>query len=131
MFNDPISDLNVTLMCLAIGCVPERKTMLSWSRSLGIVSLVLLFSANTAAKAKTPTISLAQAQAKALALHPGEIKSMELEKEHGRQIYSFDIKTEDGIQEVNVDSETGNIVEDSKESPSAEVKEGAGKKEPK
>jgi hypothetical protein len=82
MFNDPISDLNVTLMCVAIGCVPERKTMLSWSRSLGIVSLVLLFSANTAAKAKTPTISLAQARAKALALHPGEIKECGIGKDN-------------------------------------------------
>jgi Peptidase propeptide and YPEB domain len=130
MFNDPTSDLNVTLMCVVISFVPE-KIMLSWPRSLVIVPVLLLFSANTLAKAKTPTITLAQARAKALALHPGEVKSVELEKEHGRQIYSFDIKTGDGIHEVNVDSESGKIVEDSKESSSAEVKEGAGKKEPK
>jgi uncharacterized membrane protein YkoI len=105
--------------------------MLSWPRNMVIVPVLLLFSANTPARAKTPTITLAQAKAKALALHPGEIKSVELEKEHGRQIYSFDIKTEDGIHEVNVDSQTGKIVEDSKESSSAEVKEGAGKEEPK
>jgi hypothetical protein len=80
--------------------------MLSWPRSLVIVPLLLLLSANTVAKARTRTISLAQAKAKALALHPGEIRSVELEKEHGRQIYSFDIKTKDGIHEVNVDSET-------------------------
>jgi uncharacterized membrane protein YkoI len=105
--------------------------MLSWPGSVIIVPVLLLFSANTLAKARTPTITLAQARAKALALHPGEIKSAELEKEHGRQIYSFDIKTGDGIHEVNVDSETGKIVEDSKESPSAEAKEAAGKKESK
>jgi uncharacterized membrane protein YkoI len=103
--------------------------MHSWPRSLVIVPVLLLFSANTLAKEKTPTITLAQARAKALALHPGEIKSAELEKEHGAQIYSFDIKTGDGIHEVNVDSETGKIVEDSKESSSAEAKE-SGKKEP-
>jgi hypothetical protein len=117
-------------MCVVISFVPE-ETMLSRPRSFVIVPLLLLLSSNTLAKAKKLTISLAQAQAKALALHPGEIKSAELEKEHGRQIYSFDIKTGDGIHEVNVDSETGKIVEDSKESPSAELKEGAGKKAPK
>jgi hypothetical protein len=128
MFNDPTSDINVSLMWVVISFGSE-KTMHSSARSLVIVPVLLLFSANTLAKEKTPTITLAQARAKALALHPGEIKSAELEKEHGRQIYSFDIKTGDGIHEVNVDSETGKIVEDSKESSSAEAKE-SGKKEP-
>jgi uncharacterized membrane protein YkoI len=58
-------------------------------------------------------ISKADAQATALAKTPnGTIKEAELEREHGKLIWSFDIATPDSadITEVNVDAITGAIV---------------------
>ena len=71
----------------------------------------------------TPKISMEQARTIALQKENGTIKSSELEKEHGRWIYSFDISTSGGIREVNVDANTGMVVEDSKETAADEAKE--------
>lgn len=70
-----------------------------------------------------PKITMKQAQETALAKERGTIKSSELEKEHGRLIYSFDIQTSDGIHEVNVDAMNGKVVEDTIESAADEAKE--------
>ena len=70
-----------------------------------------------------PAVSMTQARETALQKEPGKIKSGELEKEKGKLIYSFDIRTKNGIHEVNVDAMTGEVVEDSIESPAAERKE--------
>ena len=62
------------------------------------------------AKAK---ISKADAQATALAKVPnGSIKECELEKEHGRIIWSIALNTPDSkdVTEVNVDALTGDVV---------------------
>jgi pyrroline-5-carboxylate reductase len=77
---------------------------------------------------QTPKLSKNQAQAIALKLHPGKIKSAELEKEHGVQMYSFDIETKDGVHEVGIDADSGKVVEDSVESAADEAKEKAAKK---
>ena len=76
-----------------------------------------------AALRKEAEISMQQAEKTALAKEAGTIKSKELEKENGKLIYSFDIRTKSGIHEVNVDAVTGEIVEDSVESKAAEAKE--------
>ena len=58
-------------------------------------------------------ISKADAQATALAKAPnGTVKEAELEREHGKLIWSFDIATPDSndITEVNVDAITGEVV---------------------
>lgn len=58
-------------------------------------------------------ISKADAQATALAKAPnGTVKEAELEREHGKLIWSFDIATPDSkdITEVNVNAVTGEIV---------------------
>ncbi len=68
-------------------------------------------------------ITMAEAQKIALAKEPGKLKSKELEKEKGKLIYSFDIKTKSGVHEVNVDAVSGEIVEDKVESAAAEEKE--------
>jgi uncharacterized membrane protein YkoI len=54
-----------------------------------------------------------QAQATALQVVPGTIKDSELETEHGRLIYSFEIKRpgQRGITEVNVSAMDGSIVD--------------------
>ena len=66
------------------------------------------FAATTAAK---PKITMDQARAIALKKAPGKVKSAELENEHGKLIYSFDIATSaKDVTEVNVDALNGKIV---------------------
>jgi uncharacterized membrane protein YkoI len=66
------------------------------------------FAATTAVK---PKITMAQARATALKKAAGTVKSEELETEHGKLIYSFDIATsKTAITEVNVDAVNGKIV---------------------
>jgi hypothetical protein len=72
---------------------------------------------------KQAKITMQQAQKTALARHAGVIRSKELEKENGKLVYSFDIKTRTGIHEVQVDAQTGEIVEDKIESAADEAKE--------
>lgn len=84
---------------------------------------VALATAAPSKVAKKHTVSMKQATKIALEKEPGTIKSKELEHENGRDIYSFDIKTKDGIHEVNVDANTGAVVEDKVESPADEAKE--------
>src|ERR1700749_4609527 len=77
-------------------------------------------------------ISESDARAIALAKVPnGTIKEGELEKEHGKLIWSFDIATPDtkDITEVNVDAITGDVVSMDKESAESEAKEAAEEKE--
>jgi uncharacterized membrane protein YkoI len=71
-------------------------------------------------------VSQADAQATALAEVPnGTVKESELEKEHGKLIWSFDIATPgtQDISEVNVDAMTGKVVSKETEKPEHEAKE--------
>jgi uncharacterized membrane protein YkoI len=73
-------------------------------------------------------VSQTEAQATAIAQVPnGAVKDSELEKEHGKLIWSFDIATPDSrdITEVNVDAMTGKVVAMDKEKPEDEAKEAA------
>ncbi len=58
----------------------------------------------------------------------GTVKEGELEKEHGRWIWSFDIATPGtaNITEVHVDANTGEIVRKEIETPKAEADEAKG-----
>lgn len=73
-----------------------------------------------------------QAQKVALERVPdGTIKSAELETEHGKLIWSFDIarpKTAN-ITEIQVDAKTGAIVSQQVETPSEQAKESRAEKE--
>lgn len=74
-------------------------------------------------------ISKEDAQATAVAQVPnGTVREAELEKEHGKLIWSFDIATPDSkdITEVNVDAINGKVVAMDKEKPEDEAKEAAG-----
>jgi len=82
--------------------------------------------ARLAAQAK---VSKDDAEKTALAKVPnGTIKEAEIEKEHGKLIWSFDVATPDtkDITEVNVDANTGAVVSVDKESAENEAKEAAG-----
>jgi uncharacterized membrane protein YkoI len=78
--------------------------------------------------AKHAKIGEAEAAAVAQRRIPkGTIQAVELEREKGKLIYSYELKTEgkSGIDEVNVDAVTGKVVGVSHESPAAEKKEAA------
>ena len=79
-------------------------------------------------------IAEADARQTALAKVPnGTIKESELEKEHGKLFWSFDMTTPDSknTTEVNVDAITGAIVSVEQETPEQQAKEKAedGKKD--
>jgi hypothetical protein len=76
-----------------------------------------------AAKAK---IALDSARTIALQnVESGRVAAEELEREHGRLIYSFDVKVpgQSGIQEVNVDAINGAVIGVHHESAATEAKE--------
>ena len=79
-----------------------------------------------AALRREATIAEADARKTALAAVPGgKVQSHELERENGRLIYSYDIKIagKPGIEEVNVDAKTGEIVAHEHEDAKAEAAE--------
>src|SRR3954469_25985117 len=79
-----------------------------------------------AALQKEAKISEATARATALKEVPnGTVKSSELEREHGKLIYSYDISVagKSGIEEVNVNAIDGSVVARSHEGAAAEKKE--------
>ncbi len=77
-----------------------------------------------AAQHKTK-LTMSDAKKIALAKESGSIKSGELEHEKGRWIYSFDVQHQAQVREVNVDANTGEVVEDSVDNPADEAKEAA------
>ena len=81
-----------------------------------------------AALQKEAKISEADARATALKEVPnGSVKSEELEREHGKLIYSYDITVpgKSGIDEVNINAIDGTVVAKQHETPKAEKNEAA------
>jgi uncharacterized membrane protein YkoI len=67
--------------------------------------------ANEAKLAGQAKITKEQAQKIALKRAPGNVESGELEREHGKLVYSFDIRNAKGtIDEVQVSAITGKVV---------------------
>jgi len=80
---------------------------------------------------KEAKISLDSARAIAMKRLPNaSIQSQELEREHGRVIYSFDMKTagKSGIDEVNINARSGSIVGVGHETPKDEQNEAKSEK---
>lgn len=76
-------------------------------------------------------VSEADARATALAKVPrGSVSSAELEKEHGKLVWSFDIAQtgSKNITEVQVDANTGKVVSTKTETPAQEHKEATAEK---
>ncbi|HEV7906101.1 MAG TPA: PepSY domain-containing protein [Pyrinomonadaceae bacterium] len=83
---------------------------------------------NQAKLAKQARITMEQARKIALERAPGTIEEEELEKEHGKLVYSFDIRNAGGaITEVQVNAKDGSIAsveeEDAKEEAEEKRKE--------
>ena len=107
---------------------------------LAMLALNLALGLNAAASAQTQVpkkskipaslkkeakISAEEARAIALKKVPGEIQEEELEKEHGKLVYSYDIRAtaQKDITEVQVSALDGSIVSVEKESAASEAKE--------
>lgn len=95
-----------------------------------LTGVFLLTSASVSAQkentklAKEAKITMEQARETALKRAPGKIEEGELEKENGKLVYSFDIRTSDGmITEVQVDAKSGEIVSVEKEDAAKEAAE--------
>ena len=85
-----------------------HKKIITAFVAAGLLSFGAFAATTTTAK---PKITMAEARATALKKAPGTVKSEELENEHGKLIYSFDIATsKSGVTEVNVDAMNGKIV---------------------
>jgi len=69
-------------------------------------------------------ITMEQARETALGRAPGKVESSELEREHGKLVYSFDIRNAKGtIDEVQVSAITGKIVRVEHENKKQEAQE--------
>ena len=101
---------------------------------IALFALTLTLAASPSLLAKTETqeqlqkeakITMARAREIALKKVPGgTIESGELEREHGKLIYSFDIKTDKpGVTEVNVDAKSGKVLSTKQETPAKEAAE--------
>ena len=103
--------------------------MAKHSLKISTFSLALILSVTPLLAAQpAPKISKEAATQTALKAVPhGTIKSMELETEHGKQIYSFDITQpgKTGVTEVHVSAVTGRVVEKKHEGPLKERLENA------
>ncbi|HEY9227221.1 MAG TPA: PepSY domain-containing protein [Gemmatimonadaceae bacterium] len=105
----------------------------------GLTAIVLAASATAAQEAKyhrdlpaklVTEAKITEPAAAAIALKAvpnGTIDKMELEKEDGKFIYSYDIKVagKSGVQEVHVDAMTGALVSNIHETPADEKAEKA------
>jgi Skp family chaperone for outer membrane proteins len=91
---------------------------------LAVLALTLLATSGLS-QTKAKKITIEEARKTALAAENGKIKSEELEKEKGKQIYSFDIEVPNGVHEVNIDAVSGKVAEDSVENAADEAKEAA------
>ena len=79
-------------------------------------------------------ITQADAEKTALAKVPGgKIESSELENEHGKLIWSFDISVPNSVNiaEVQVDAKNGKIISNTTETPKDQAKEAAADKKKK
>jgi hypothetical protein len=109
-----------------------KRTLILSLLALALAVPGSLFAANTvrsdvpASLAKQAKISLEAARATALAKVPGgTVRSEELEKEHGKLVYSFDIEVpgKSGVEEVNVSAITGKVLSKHHESARYEKRE--------
>jgi len=104
------------------------------SAAISIAALAAVLAASNALAGEKPKIERAVAEKIALARAPGGyVKEAELEKEHGKLVWSFDISrpASPDITEVQVDAMTGEVVAVEKETPHDEAREAAREKKEK
>jgi uncharacterized membrane protein YkoI len=104
---------------------PAAATLTALGAMLTISHAFAAGESQAALKAEA-RVDQAQATATALARVPhGVVKSVELEREHGKLIWSFDLgqPSAKGVTEVQVDAMTGKIASLKKETSAQEARE--------
>jgi len=105
---------------------------------IGIVLFLLLFASSSVFSqektnsklARQAKITMDEARGIALKRVAGTIEDGELEKEKGKLVYSFDVRTSDGtIMEVWVDAKSGEVINVEKEDAAKEAAEKMNKKD--
>ena len=111
---------------------PLTRSILSIAVVLGLgLSAASAADESQAALKAQAKVTQEEAAKTALAKVPnGKIESAELEKEHGKLVWSFDISMpkSKNITEVQVDAKTGKIVSTQVETPEDQAKEAAADK---
>jgi uncharacterized membrane protein YkoI len=103
-----------TLMLAALSLSAEAATAGSYGKS----------QKGQAKLARQAKITLEQAREIAIKRAPGTIEEGELEREHGKLVYSFDIRNDHGtITEVQVDARNGQVVSVQEENAQQEADE--------
>jgi uncharacterized membrane protein YkoI len=103
-----------TLMLAALSLSAEAATARSYGKS----------QKGQAKLARQAKITLEQAREIAIKRAPGTIEEGELEREHGKLVYSFDIRNDHGtITEVQVDARNGQVVSVQEENAQQEADE--------
>lgn len=109
---------------------------MSQSRNMAIaatISAMALFASVVSAAEPSPDslkalakVTESDARAKALAKVPGgTVESVELEREHGKLIWSFDVRDprSPNIIEIQIDAKNGRIVSKKSETPAEQARE--------
>jgi uncharacterized membrane protein YkoI len=107
-----------------------RYTWIWWSL-VGLLSIGAAAAEGDTGLAAQAKVTRNAATATALARVPnGTVQSSELEKEHGKLIWSFDIQQPDSrdVIEVQVDATTGRIIATSRETAADQEREAAADK---
>ena len=102
-----------------------NKILIKWLAA-ALLCACAVFAPGCRTESSQATVTRDQALVTALAKAPGgTVKEAELEKEHGRLIWSFDIATPGStdITEVQVDARTGEVVSVEKETPADQARE--------
>lgn len=101
-----------------------KPSLIAVAVSLGFVAAVAAAGPTQAELQKEAKISMTQARVIALKKVPhGKIESAELEREHGKLIYSFDVLSSKGATEVNVDAVNGKVISAKRETKAQEAAE--------
>ena len=107
----------------------QTKTLMAIAIAVGLGLSAPLVWASTVSQNVLKTeakVTEAEARATALAKLPGStVQSAELENEHGKLVWSFDIKAfkSTKVVEVLVDAKTGRIISKKTESPAEQARE--------
>ena len=105
----------------------KKLSVIAVAVALGLSApLALAAGATQDALKAEAKVTEADARATALALVPGgTVQSAELENEHGKLVWSFDIKDPKSpkVTEVQIDAKSGKIASKKTESPAEQAKE--------
>jgi len=111
--------------------LPKSLFMIALATAIAVTASTPVFAKTRAHTASGAKVTMKAARATALAKVPGgKVQAGELEREHGKLVYSFDIRVpgKSGIEEVQIDAVNGEVVSQVHETAKAERKEARAEK---